>query len=112
MAVACNGIYESSFASKNEELKQALENIWRNGWLHAEKSYNDVHYVYCKPNSPFVGAYSTSYFMLLIDNLLLRYCHSLFLEVAPDDEINYGTPPQLAIDAIMQFQPHQLSRVH
>lgn len=46
MAIASNGIYESSFETKNKELKQALENIWRNGWLHAEKSNDDVCYVF------------------------------------------------------------------
>jgi hypothetical protein len=46
MAIAGNGIYESSFKTKNEELKQALENIWRNGWLHPEKSNDDIHYVF------------------------------------------------------------------
>jgi hypothetical protein len=41
MAIASNGIYESSFETENEGLKQALENIWRSGWLHAEKSNDD-----------------------------------------------------------------------
>jgi hypothetical protein len=43
-AIACNGIFESSF--ENKELKKALQNIWRNGWLHAEKSNNDVRYIF------------------------------------------------------------------
>src|SRR5271155_1066650 len=30
-AIACDGIFESSF--KNKELKEALQNIWHNGWL-------------------------------------------------------------------------------
>jgi hypothetical protein len=40
-----------------------------------------------------------------------RYCHTLLLKIAPDNKINYGTPLQLAVDTIMQFQPHQLSDV-
>jgi len=31
------------------------------------------------------------------------------VETAPNDEINYGTPLDLAIDAIMRFRPRQLS---
>ena len=31
------------------------------------------------------------------------------METAPNDEINYGTPLDLAIDAIMRFRPRQLS---
>ena len=38
-----------------------------------------------------------------------RYCHCLLLERAPDDEIKYDTPLTLAVDAIMQFRPRQLS---
>src|SRR3954467_10012818 len=38
-----------------------------------------------------------------------RYCHCLLLKRAPDDEINYDTPLTLAVDAIMQFRPRQLS---
>lgn len=45
-AIACDGIYESSFANKSKELKEALGNIWANGWLHAEKSDHDVHFVF------------------------------------------------------------------
>lgn len=45
-AIACNGIYESSFETRSEELKQALRNIWSNGWLHAEKSNDDIHFIF------------------------------------------------------------------
>ena len=31
------------------------------------------------------------------------------MEIAPDGEINYGTPLELAVDAIKQFRPCQLS---
>jgi hypothetical protein len=43
-AIACDGISEPNF--KDDELKKALENIWRNGWLHAQESNNDVRYVF------------------------------------------------------------------
>ena len=46
MAITCNEIFESSFKNENEESKKALENIWHNGWLHAEKSKYDVRYVF------------------------------------------------------------------
>ena len=49
------------------------------------------------------------YFVLLIYKLGSRYCAYLFQEIAPDGEIHYNTPLELAIDAIMQFRPCQLS---
>ena len=45
----------------------------------------------------------------LLIKLGSRYCSCLFLEIAPDDETNYSTPLRLAVDAIMQFRPRQLS---
>lgn len=47
--------------------------------------------------------------MLLIYKLDSRYCACLFQESASDDEIHCNTPLELAIDAIMQFRPRQLS---
>jgi len=38
-----------------------------------------------------------------------RYCATLFGEIAPDNEINHGTPLELAVDDIIQFRPRQLS---
>ena len=49
------------------------------------------------------------YFVLLTYKLGSRYCACLFHERAPDGEIRYDTPLELAIDAIMQFRPRQLS---
>lgn len=45
-AIACDGIYKSKTETKNKRWKEALEKIWRNGWLHAEMSDNDIHYVF------------------------------------------------------------------
>ena len=45
-AIADDGIFKSDFKNENEELKNALENICRHGWLHAEESNNDVRYVF------------------------------------------------------------------
>ena len=45
-AIACNGIFESSMRNENEELQNALRKIWRNGWLHAENTINDVRFVF------------------------------------------------------------------
>ena len=47
--------------------------------------------------------------MLLIYKLDSRYCACLFHESASDDEIPYDTPLELAIHAIKQFRPRQLS---
>ena len=45
-AIADDGIFESSFENENKELKEALQNVWRNGWLHAEESQFDIRYVF------------------------------------------------------------------
>ena len=45
----------------------------------------------------------------LLIKLGSRYCHCLFWEMEPDGEINYDTPLRLAVDAITQFRPRQLS---
>ena len=45
-AIAYDGISESEFENENEEFNNALQNIWRNGWLHAEKSKSGVRYVF------------------------------------------------------------------
>ena len=45
----------------------------------------------------------------LLMKLGSRYCATLFLEIAPDNIFNYDTPLELAVNAIMQFQPRQLS---
>ena len=47
--------------------------------------------------------------MLHIYKLDSRYCACLFHESASDDEIPYDTPLELAIHAIKQFRPRQLS---
>ncbi|GAB1193886.1 hypothetical protein APSETT444_003121 [Aspergillus pseudonomiae] len=40
-AIACDGVYQSSFENKSRESQEALERIWVNGWLHAETSDNE-----------------------------------------------------------------------
>ena len=45
----------------------------------------------------------------LLIKLGSRYCACLFQQRTPDNEIRYDTPLRLAVDAIMQFQPRQLS---
>ncbi|KAL3454962.1 hypothetical protein BJX64DRAFT_273180 [Aspergillus heterothallicus] len=89
-AIACDGIYQSKFETKSEELKQALKMIWRSGWLHAERSDNDIRYVFAS-------------------QIHRWFCHSLFVTVVPDNNLNYATPLQLAIDTISHFQPCQLA---
>ncbi|KAF5865905.1 hypothetical protein ETB97_001973 [Aspergillus alliaceus] len=89
-AITCDGIYGSTFETKNEELKQALKGIWRNGWLHAERSDNDIRYIFAS-------------------QIHRWYCHSLFTAPVPDNNLNFTTPLQLAIDTITHFQPYQLA---
>lgn len=45
-AIACDGVSDSDFKNENGELRNALENIWHNGWLHAETSADGFHYVF------------------------------------------------------------------
>ena len=44
--IADGEIVKSDFENEREELKNALEKIWRNGWLHAMKSNDDVRYIF------------------------------------------------------------------
>ncbi|KAL4961801.1 uncharacterized protein BDV14DRAFT_192003 [Aspergillus stella-maris] len=89
-AIACDGIYEAEFETKSEGLKQALKKIWRNGWLHAEKSNNDIRYLFAS-------------------QIHRWYCHSLFTTLVPDNTLNFVTPLELAIHTITHFQPCQLA---
>jgi hypothetical protein len=88
-AIACDGIYQSDFMKENKESKATLEKIWRNGWLHADMSNNDVRYVFAS-------------------TIHRWYCACLLEEVASDGVINYDVPLQLAVDAIKCFRPSQL----
>ncbi|KAL3433467.1 hypothetical protein BDV09DRAFT_196699 [Aspergillus tetrazonus] len=72
------------------ELKKDLAYIWANGWLHAEKSDNDIHFVFAS-------------------QIHRWYCQCLFSEGHIDTELEYDSPLQLALDAIRGFQPRQLS---
>ena len=49
------------------------------------------------------------YFILLIYKLGSRYCACLFQDRTLDGEIQYNTPIKLAIAAIRDFRPRQLS---
>ncbi|PYI09961.1 hypothetical protein BO78DRAFT_435397 [Aspergillus sclerotiicarbonarius CBS 121057] len=89
-AIACNGISESSLWTESEELKDALLNICRNGWLHAEETDDDTHYIFAS-------------------QIHRWYCQCLFTQTAPDNDIAYDTPLRLAVDAIKHFQPRRLS---
>ena len=46
MAIENNGIPKSDLKSEDKEFENALNNIWRNGWLHAEESNYGVRYVF------------------------------------------------------------------
>ncbi|KAL3468252.1 hypothetical protein BJX64DRAFT_247158 [Aspergillus heterothallicus] len=90
VAIACDGIYQSCFENESAELKEALERLWTNGWLHAEKSDGDVHFVFAS-------------------QVHRWYCQHLFSERHSGNTLGYGSPLQLALDAIKRFQPRQLS---
>jgi hypothetical protein len=45
-AIAYDGISGSDFEDKDEGSREALEKIWRNGWLHAEQLNNGTSYVF------------------------------------------------------------------
>ncbi|KAE8412341.1 hypothetical protein BDV36DRAFT_300967 [Aspergillus pseudocaelatus] len=91
VAIASDGIYQSQFRTKNEEAKQALKWIWQNGWLHAEKSDNDIRYVFAS-------------------QIHRWYCHTLLTMRVPDNNLSYTTPIQLAVHTITKFQPSQLAK--
>lgn len=44
-----------------------------------------------------------------LNNRIFRYCHSLFAERVPDNNLNFATPLELAIKTIRRFQPSQLA---
>ncbi|KAL4744277.1 hypothetical protein BDW72DRAFT_212891 [Aspergillus terricola var. indicus] len=91
-AIVCDGIHESSFGYKGTDSKKDLEFIWANGWLHAEKSDDDIHFVFAS-------------------QIHRWYCQCLFSEGHLDTELDYDSPLQLALVAIRRFQPRQLSDV-
>ncbi|KAL4936667.1 hypothetical protein BDV06DRAFT_216484 [Aspergillus oleicola] len=83
-------VLKAALPTKNGGLKQALKKIWRSGWLHAERSDNDIRYVFAS-------------------QIHRWYCHSLFTTLVPDNNVNFITPLQLAIDTITHFQQCRLS---
>ncbi|KAB8260979.1 hypothetical protein BDV32DRAFT_137656 [Aspergillus pseudonomiae] len=89
-AIACDGVYQSSFENKSRESQEALERIWVNGWLHAETSGNGIRFVFAS-------------------QLHRWYCQHLLTEKGPDNELAYSSPLILAIEAIKRFRPYQLS---
>ncbi|KAL4781842.1 hypothetical protein BJX76DRAFT_359516 [Aspergillus varians] len=93
VAIACNGIYQSSFANESAELRKALENFWTNGWLHAERADNDdedVHFVFAS-------------------QIHCWYCQYLFTKRQFNNKIGYDSLLKLTIDAVKSFRPCQLS---
>ncbi|CBF86953.1 uncharacterized protein ANIA_02486 [Aspergillus nidulans FGSC A4] len=89
-AIVCDGIHESSFKNKGAELKKDLAYIWENEWLHEVKSDDDIHFVFAS-------------------QIYHWYCQCLLSEEHMDTELEYDSPLQLALDAIRDFQPRQLS---
>ncbi|OJJ94765.1 hypothetical protein ASPACDRAFT_64920 [Aspergillus aculeatus ATCC 16872] len=88
-AVAHNGTLQSSYL-KNLVQQRALEDIWKQGWLHAETVQRDTLYVF--PSQ-----------------IHRWYCQCLFSRVNSEKELNYSSPLEMAIDAIRKFDPCQLS---
>ncbi|RAH75635.1 uncharacterized protein BO66DRAFT_445672 [Aspergillus aculeatinus CBS 121060] len=88
-AVAHNGTLQSSYL-KNPDQQRALEDIWKQGWLHAETVQRDTLYVF--PSQ-----------------IHRWYCQCLFSQVNSEKELIYSSPLEMAIDAIRKFDPCQLS---
>ncbi|PTU19662.1 hypothetical protein P175DRAFT_0550244, partial [Aspergillus ochraceoroseus IBT 24754] len=89
-AIVYDGIYGSNYEDKSEGMKQALDKVWANGWLHAEKSDTDIHFVFAA-------------------QIHRWYYQCLFSERYLDNKLDYESPLQLVLDAIKCFQPRQLS---
>jgi len=45
-AITSNGIPKSALRHEDREFKQALDEAWRKGWLHAEKTRRGIRYVF------------------------------------------------------------------
>ncbi|BCR93607.1 uncharacterized protein AKAW2_10653S [Aspergillus luchuensis] len=89
-AVASDGILTSSFAGTSKEAQEGLEHILANGWLHAEICDGGERYIFAS-------------------QIHRWYCQCLFSEKRPDNQLEYDTPLQLALDVIRGFQPCQLA---
>ncbi|RAH71854.1 uncharacterized protein BO66DRAFT_436731 [Aspergillus aculeatinus CBS 121060] len=85
-AIACDGTTRSSFPSDlNEE--RALEDIWRNGWLHAEQMEGGETY-YMFPTQ-------------------VHRCSSSS-QTTPEKNSSISPLSRMAVDAIRRFHPNQL----
>ncbi|PYH86816.1 hypothetical protein BO82DRAFT_379929 [Aspergillus uvarum CBS 121591] len=89
-AIACHGTRRSSFPNNSDE-ERALEDIWRNGWLHGEHMEGGGTY-YMFPTQ-----------------VHRWYCQFLFKPSNPRKELVYQSPLEMAVDAIRRFHPDQLS---
>ncbi|KAI9045925.1 uncharacterized protein KD926_005868 [Aspergillus affinis] len=89
-AIARDGLYQSRFLNKSEKLQKALQNILANGWLHAENSDGDEQFIFAS-------------------QIHRWYCQCLFSEKHSDNQLDYVTPLELALDTIRRFQPCQLA---
>ncbi|PYI25965.1 hypothetical protein BP00DRAFT_461387 [Aspergillus indologenus CBS 114.80] len=89
-AIACNRTRRLSFPSDSDD-ERALEDIWRNGWLHAEHTEGgDTYYMF--PTQ-----------------VHRWYCQFLFEPSNPRKEVVYQSPLEMAVDAIRRFHPDQLA---
>ncbi|PYI27682.1 hypothetical protein BP00DRAFT_352884 [Aspergillus indologenus CBS 114.80] len=89
-AVSHNGTLQSSYINDPDQ-QRALDDIWKQGWLHAETvPRDDTLYVF--PSQ-----------------IHRWYCQCLFSPVHSEKELTYSSPLEMAIDAIRKFDPCQLS---
>ncbi|RAH87262.1 hypothetical protein BO86DRAFT_423776 [Aspergillus japonicus CBS 114.51] len=88
-AVSHNGTLQSSYINDPDQ-QRALDDIWKQGWLHAETVPRDTLYVF--PSQ-----------------IHRWYCQCLFSPVHSEKELTYSSPLEMAIDAIRKFDPCQLS---
>ncbi|KAB8271027.1 hypothetical protein BDV30DRAFT_250200 [Aspergillus minisclerotigenes] len=78
-AIAHDGIYKASLRTGSKELKYALRDIWRNGWLHAVESNWDIRYIFASQ------------------------IHRWYISSEPDIAIPL---PLAAVEATTNLQPH------
>ncbi|KAI9040193.1 uncharacterized protein KD926_008517 [Aspergillus affinis] len=90
-AIVCDRLYQSKLQHWSEELRNALQKILCNGWLHAENSDGNEQFIFASQIYRCLGIASVfSPKNTLINNWIT-------------------TPLNLALDVISRFQPCQLA---
>lgn len=107
-AIAQDGVSKDEVG---EEYHDALESIWRNGWLHAHGSNpEDTIYLFASPLHRWLVHASSPLYINYLSNYFSRYC-SFLLQEGPNlaAGVDYASLIELVVDAIKEFRPRQLS---